>query len=594
MDCTIRMPPVLLDHLVFYKNFLSENLYARLQGTTSSLNAFYDYIEKQCADCDKRDEVLLPEHLRLKRLDFLGRVSKSHMPKNKDQHPDPVMLDFLAKTGRQIVEFQDYVQTDPDFFALWKDFIKYDKEQPPVDDEAFDQASVWLVRHFRPYCMGSGIASHEDCVRSWEAKSSPGWPWNLFYPTTKEFLAAHRDDLEAIYAMFMAGQSIGPVWQVSPKHELRSREKVNKRKIRSFTAAPKHFTYVGQRLCLDFNNRFYNACGKTWSRVGGTPFNQSWNDMMRKLCRFGGKQGVDVVKALELDASQYDSSLFSRVLRLVEKFRVACYVPRTNMPTREEYAEAMHRLYTEIIESVVVLPGGWVLMKRGGNPSGSLNTVVDNTLCLFVLFAYVMILIHRDLGLQLNYEDFVKHVEAVLYGDDNTVSFSDEMAPRVTSDLLVKHSSDIGVTLRPEYPDFRSPIRLKFLNMETRLVGEVFVPVANSRKMCSSMVQKASHPLTTFVRLNGLRLIGYWAPAREIVDEAIDFMKRMYASVFDLVDPNEQGITGAIALSSYLPDARIEGLYLGRESYASYVAWPYVQEQLQNCTCAECLGFASN
>lgn len=469
--------------------------------------------------------------------------------------PDPLIERWIRSTRRDRSMFDKYRQTDPDLNSLWKDFVKYDKPEPTFDHADMAKAFTFLNRMWYDHCKNTSVWSHDQAVDSWDPQSSPGYPDNLIYADSKQFLERHEHELEPSFTRFLEGEPIHPFWNVASKHEIRSAEKIGERKIRTFTASPKRFTYLVQRLCGDFNQKFYNSNGVTWSRVGMSPFRRGWNDFIHQLSRF--------INGMEFDATQYDSSVFEHLLRLVCEFRIRCFSPDMDTP---ENVSAMHRLYDEIIQGMCVLPGGFVFMKHMGNPSGSPNTVVDNTLCLFLVFVYSCIRAARDAGREFTYDELVTNVVAAMYGDDNTVTVSDEYAQFITPEAILRESSGLGITLRNEYPELRPVHRLKFLNCSSTFVNGCWVPVSNTDKMRGSMLHKCTTPLVTYVRLCGMRLVCYYSPVIGDIEDALKFVEANCALQFAVGYKDKTGMTAACARASYVPKEAVEALYFGYES----------------------------
>jgi len=487
-------------------------------------------------------------------LSNVGWTSRPFLPKT-DRHlfTDKLVDEWISKEGLDVSKFNEYRRTDPDFPALWKDFVKYDKPEPAYDDAAFEKAFGFLVQHFYSHCAESPVLGHE-VIDTWEGRSSPGFPWNLEFKDSTSFLKKYETMLPKWFDSFLDGGSLHTLWQVSPKSEIRSWDKIKQRKIRSFTASPKHFSYVCQRLCLGFNQKFYNSAGKTWSRVGFTPFHGGWHDLILCLSR--------LLNGYSFDATQWDASMSIRLLRAICKFRKMCM--RDAIAKDSRIGDALDRLYDDIISGFCVLPGGGIFQKTKGNPSGSPNTVVDNTLGLFLVFAYCVICMHWEDGKDVSYDQFMELFQAAFYGDDNTVTI-DPSVPFCV-DSLLEHSTAIGVSLRSELEEIAPAEKLEFLSMTSVKFRGMYVPVPKSLKILGSLRWKKATPLISYVRVSGLRLIAYFSEVRPLLDSYAAFLRGRLGSLLqsDSCD-NEFGVTGKAAGRAYLTDLEIENIYLGLE-----------------------------
>jgi hypothetical protein len=191
------------------------------------------------------------------------------------------------------------------------------------------------------------------------------------------------------------------IWTSSVKAEMRPIEKARANKLRTFTASPADHSTLLNMLCLDMNNKFYGI-GKDqsgWSCVGMSKYARNWHRLAIRLLRH--KTGW------ALDGNSFDSSVFRASLEDIAKFRSEC------LNADQMTDLAMKRLYVSVIESLMVLTNGDVVQKLTGNPSGCVNTVVDNTLHLFRMLAYAWkCLAPPELSA---YTSFMEHVETTLW-----------------------------------------------------------------------------------------------------------------------------------------------------------------------------------
>jgi len=231
------------------------------------------------------------------------------------------------------------------------------------------------------------------------------------------------------------------LWRSTLKSERRPVEKLqcDPQKLRVFTASPFEHSILLNRFCLDMNEKFYQGAGKhTWSFVGTSPFFLGFHDLYNRLNKHPN--------ACELDESAYDSSLFRYLLRGCFDWRWSCL--SSEFKTPENY-NRFYVLYRDIIDSWIVCGEGEVVVKHRGNPSGSANTIVDNTFCLFWLFAYAFIRLSsgrlRPDGREYGYDSFMANCEAALNGDDNTFTCSDEIAYFFTPEKIAEQWSALGV-----------------------------------------------------------------------------------------------------------------------------------------------------
>jgi len=168
------------------------------------------------------------------------------------------------------------------------------------------------------------------------------------------------------------------------------------------------------------------------------------------------------------------------------------------------------RLYDDIVHSVIVLENGELIQKHTGNPSGSANTIVDNTMILFRLFAYAWIeLVENKFGKANaasyaaaitddvskrnyegdvfgSYEDFMSNVEAALNGDDNTFTVSQLCVDWFNPKTIAPIWSGIGITTKTPCEEPRALKDVQFLSQGFREDQGIWLPVPDTdRVLCS-------------------------------------------------------------------------------------------------------------
>jgi len=225
------------------------------------------------------------------------------------------------------------------------------------------------------------------------------------------------------------------------------------------------------------NQKFYGSNNKTWSYVGCSKFSQGWERLFKRLSRHKN--------AFELDESAFDSSLFREAMygQIDIRFSFLSHDEQT-----DENYRRLTALYVEIVDSIIVASAGDLFTKNTGNPSGSANTIVDNTMILFRFFCYAWIMLWRKQfpGEQPCYDDMIKHVEAALNGDDNTWTCDDEVLPWFNATTVSGVWSEIGVVTHADHYEPRELIQCWFLSMGFKVINGVHVPYPENEKvMCA-------------------------------------------------------------------------------------------------------------
>jgi len=520
--------------------------------------------------------------------EFLGWTTRFAKPKNKECVNTSFTKFLESCSGDVRLSADQYRQVQPNLVASFKSVSKYDKSQPVLDGEAWRIAGEWTERHFALAMGGSIIVPQELVVQELDAQTSCGFPWSLEYHTKSEFLVspafAALNDYWDMLGRGEGPQEMVPIWTCAQKCELRTVEKLQANKIRTFTASPLEHSVACNRLCLDMNNNFYAAANKCWSFVGANKYNQGFDRLYHRLNKHKN--------AFELDESEYDSSLFA--MAMFGQMEI-----RWNMLSQNDKTPAnrlrLERVYDSIVNSVIVLENGELIQKHTGNPSGSANTIVDNTMILFRLFAYAWIVLcaekhgmdNRERFIAANdkdvknrryignlfggYLDFMQNVEAALNGDDNTFTVSDLCVSWFHPKSVASVWSGIGVTTNTPCFDPRPLRECTFLSQSFKNIDGVWLPCPATDRVLSSMKYGASFDDVRWhlMRASALR-IDSWAnvEVREVLMNYINFLRReyideMYGDV--IFNPDRDPMSMDQVLSVYKSDEWIWGLYSGEE-----------------------------
>lgn len=447
--------------------------------------------------------------------------------------------------------------------ASFKSVSKYDKSQPMgLDEGAWLLAGEWTKKHFFEM-SGSAVLDEDVVLSQMDMTTSCGYPASLQFAKKSAFVVSPSKQILSDYWDVIAGENVDriiPIWTCSQKIEMRPLEKVMENKIRTFTAAPVEHSCATNRLCLDMNNKFYSMHEACWSFVGATKYLQGWDRLYHRLNRHPN--------AFELDESEYDSSLFAKAMFGQRDIRWS-YL-RGEDQTQANLSR-LHAVYESIVHSVVVLETGELVQKHTGNPSGSSNTIVDNTMILFRLFAYAWILLCRVNNRQPLYMDFMRQVEAALNGDDNTFTVSDEVVSWFNPTTISPIWSSIGVTTKTPCEASRPVEKVCFLSQGFRFDDGcgIWLPVPDTGRVLSSLCYGASVDDVRFhlLRANALRLESFGnLECRAVLKQYIEFILKYYKD--DLVGSislSGVDITIAEIKALWKSDEYIEALYGGFE-----------------------------
>ncbi len=458
-----------------------------------------------------------------------------------------------------------YRMVFPKMEASFKNVSKYDRAQPLLDEGAWLLAGEWTKQHFMPVMGGSSVLGKDFVLGEMDKSTSCGYPWNRQFQKKTDFLADEKaekvlDDYWSLLAL--PENTIVPIWTCSQKIEMRLVSKLEEMKHRTFTAAPIEHSVATNRLCLDMNNKFYAGGKRTWSFVGTTKFLSGWDRLYHRLNRHPN--------AFELDESAFDSSLFARAMygQMDIRFGFLTYEDRTL-----ENWNRMQSVYDAIVHSVIVLENGELIQKHTGNPSGSSNTIVDNTMILFRLFAYAWIVCCKNIGRETSYLDFMSNVEAALNGDDNTFTVSDECVGWFNPETIAPIWSGIGVTT--ETPDVKprklSEVRFLSNGFEFDKKLGIWMPVPETERVLSSLYAGSGIDDVRwhYLRACALRLDSYGnRECRGVLEGYIEYLNKNYSDqmVGDVFGNDGKRLLSMAEISNvWKSDYYIESLYNGEE-----------------------------
>jgi len=530
---------------------------------------------------------------------FAGRTRRRE-PANRDQRRLDPTVKLWASTHKVMWE-NLYSVCVPNSQSSFKSGCKYEKQQPVLDEYAWGLSGNWMMKHFGPRMMGSVVVDRDVAVAECEKSSSNGFPINQDprfqkkrdYVDTEEFEGTHEEYWRAL----QSNQPMPAFWSITDKVELRLLSKIKENKIRSFTAGNVHHTIASAQLCLDMNEKFYRSALKTSSFVGATKFKGGWNKAIRKLLRFR--------RGFALDETDFDASLFRRALWGQCAFR--CAILRDDCRT-DDNIQAMHNLYYDIVNSIMISPKGDVIVKDTGNPSGQANTIVDNTMILYRLLAYAWICLWMrkfpgdqmrldqleselngetgfgdgDLEIELgalkerrlSYDNFHRQVEMLLNGDDNTFSVSEDVIDWFNGKAVAEVWTSIGVTTKSDVWEPRPVEQLDFLSHTILYDGsrDMYFPIPERSRILDSLMlgSKSVDVRWSFLRACALRIESWCDPQlRRDIQSYIEYLWKYHDRELcgEMLIPGTKEVMKWESIAAvYMTDDELATLYCGYES----------------------------
>lgn len=507
----------------------------------------------------------------------VGKVRK-HIKHNnsKPRLDDVAVREYIERKGITFERDYDYCipnkhSSEGAFTAQYKSCAKYDRGQPQLDEVAWQIAGIWTMKHFQPYVGGARVVSCEAAWKNLNKTTSPGWPWNLVFQTKAMMESAGANCvgiIEESWRRLGLPQEFVTFWLTTLKGELRSVEKLKENKIRTFTAGAFENSACTGALCLDFNEKFYASNNKHWGFPGGTKYLRGWDNLFSRLNKHPN--------AFALDESNFDSSLFRAAMQAQRDRRWACF--HSEEKTQENKVR-LWNIYDSIINSKMVMFNGEVIQKNTGNPSGSANTIVDNTMILFHLFAYAWVVLQREelclssseLDEDVGFSSFMSNVEAALNGDDNTFTVSDKCVGFFNAQSVARVWTTIGVVTKSDEWKSRKLQDVDFLSHYFHSINGLWLPVPERCKVWCSLLRGSKHPDNikwTLLRLAALRMETW--PDKilrdQIADMYLDILQRNQNRMCGSLEFKGATITATNIREMWKTDLELASLYMGHES----------------------------
>jgi hypothetical protein len=408
---------------------------------------------------------------------------------------------------KRIEEPPEWGLPHPNPTAAYMSLSKYKKDfLNMTEDEVSDYnlAWEWTEKAYFPYMGNSRIISCEEAIRDLDMQTSCGYPFNLFYKSKAELFEKDLDFptfLQHDWDIEMLQPNYFFLWINSLKEEIRPEEKTKLNKIRTFTSSALDGTVQGKRLFDDMNKKMNDSHLKTASAIGMSPYEGNWDKLYRKLAVFEN--------GFALDESEYDSSLRSFMMWGCARLR--WHMLRDEDRTPENLIR-FKNYYRNLVNSLIITPEGVVVMKQGGNPSGSVNTINDNTLILDTLMAYAWIRCCRKKDIPIDYGEFHLNTARALVGDDNTWTVSNYALPFYNAKSVIAIWGTLGITTTTDTDEPRHPRDLDFLSAKSLNYFGIMIPIYNREKLLTSLLYSNTgkqSPAFTLLRAGAMMQVGW-------------------------------------------------------------------------------------
>jgi len=420
------------------------------------------------------------------------------------------------------------------------------------DEKSLAMAAEVLQKILEVYIIGkSDTMTFEEAIDHMELSKSPGYPWNLKDQTKRGILEKFKDVCYDIVDRIEGGDmDIETFWQTSPKVEILTREKVEiKMKQRTFMCCDIIMYIVGLMLYGRQNEALLSmAYSHDWSGVGYSPFHGGTNWLANILMK-----NNPTGRVLAFDISAMEASITPRIFEVIYKIRNSYIFKKGNLK---------NWYFINLVYSLVIDPTGWLGLNIGVNPSGQLNTLMDNTLACILLLLYCLARQVRDVK-----ELWILYcrIHGKVMGDDSIIQDTPETR------LIPSFSQELGFTMTMEVPLGSTIHDVKFLNMGFFYVEQLgmFIFKPNFDKLLASILYyfKSKSWRLTLAKLYSIRILVYPYPKYlEQIDGYISYIWTKHDATLMGEENMDDKITYAQLKNLSLSPDQINFLIYGLES----------------------------
>jgi len=448
---------------------------------------------------------------------------------------------------------------------LCKTLMKYDTPSEEFTSQqqlALSIAASYVQQHYRPYLGGSRVMSLEEVIAHPDVRfdSSPGFPWNLKYPTAEDALLDNEEWFEdAFYSISQASSYLPPsMFNMFPKDELLPKEKIEVGKLRTIWGTPLEAKLLGNCLFLDVMQKMNKSHGKHNSEIGIVKYYLGWHVLWNKL-------GAGWWDGLPLDMIGFDTKTQAR-LSFISLDIFKSFIDDKGF-LADRFDDNVIWFKYNVMKGSVKLPGGEVVSKENGLPSGTNVTANLNTMNLNVAYVYVYIRWCQDNSRTPSYEEFHTNMKLALYGDDNTFTCSPKFKKIMTFETITKYVKELGWGVTCDIPrqedGFCKLEDMEFLSCRFKRYGALMLPEpVDASKAFSSLRHKSKgDPFQDYAAACS-HYLNNWTnqEAREQLKTYMDYLEREY-----IMKGSEEAIK--IALSQRPSDLKCVEIYTGLKVY---------------------------
>jgi hypothetical protein len=282
-----------------------------------------------------------------------------------------------------------------------------------------------------------------------DSASAPGLEYEHVFIDKYDMFQNARGEIDEYCK---SNKSLDIFFKVSGKQELLPKKKILDGKCRTFMFANTLVYFKSAQLFQDFNNKLKGVCS-----VGFTPY---YGGMQRLASELKGT-------IIEGDLTGYDRNFPNFLFDVCRDLRL-----KVTSDFNEGDRAYIRFYYEQVKNTHLVLPDGRIVLKSGGNPSGTNNTTYDNTIGHAFVWLYMFRkLTKRDINVFLTFR-------LRLYADDHIVAIPNEYKDVFSFSNRKSIYSEFGLQLKAE-DDFISKDvdGHKFLGFKIVKYKSMYVPI---------------------------------------------------------------------------------------------------------------------
>jgi len=349
----------------------------------------------------------------------------------------------------------------------------YDIKPPPISElihnqvqraanQYFYMLSDTMIKRYEPRVFTLIEAIHgvenDEHFGPVPSSTSAGYPMNvqgeinlkkLLFDNDRdsvEYLQAFEATQEAIdlaILTYLAGERPEFFYVDYLKDERKKLDKVLIGKTRMFSGGPLILYFLFRMYFGWFDSHYKSNKITNWSAIGVNPFSMDWEHISRFLSEV-------TVKPKQFGAGDYkgfDTKHLPFIHMIIVLLINRVYYPNaTNNENRIRIA-----LFQEIYNSNHLFRG-IIVRWFHGMPSGNALTAILNTIYNAICLCFVFMCVKDEYShLNLNDEDCVKLVRAIILGDDNAFAVDEILMPYYNELTLPGYLSRIGMVYTTEF-----------------------------------------------------------------------------------------------------------------------------------------------